>query len=66
MQAAVLLPFFLFCYCMYKWEHTELVPIRPHEGEELPCTIVGPRMLREANFLHTLERRMSGTAGLSH
>lgn len=42
-QALILLPFFIFCYYMYKWEREELVPIRPLEGEELPCDMVGPR-----------------------
>ncbi|KAL4854004.1 Large neutral amino acids transporter small subunit 3 [Chlorella vulgaris] len=34
-QAVVLLPLFLFAYHMYHWENSDLVPIRPMEGEEL-------------------------------
>ena len=56
------MPFFAFCYQMYKWERADLVPIRPNEGEELPCSMVGPRTLREANFLSSLEHRLPGTA----
>ncbi len=41
---------------MYKWERQELVPIRPMEGEELPCNVSGPRMLREADFVTTLKK----------
>ena len=62
-QAAVLLPLFVFAYYMYRWEREDLVPIRPNEGEELPCTMVGSRAAREAKFLKTLERRLSGAAG---
>lgn len=62
LQAVVLSPFFLFAYMMYKWERTDLVPIRPNEGEELPCNMVGPRTLREAKFLSTLEHKLPGTA----
>lgn len=36
------------------------VPILPNDGEELPCNVKGPRLLREANFLNSLERRLSG------
>ena len=57
------MPLFGFCYLMYKWERQDLVPIRPNEGEELPCNMVGPRTLREAKFLSTLERKLTGTAG---
>jgi hypothetical protein len=64
-QVAVLLPLFSFCYFMYKWERSELVPIRPAEGEELPANMLGARPLREAKFLETLERRLSGSAALS-
>lgn len=62
MQAAILMPFFAFCYQMYKWERTDLVPIRPNEGKVLSCNMVGPRTLREAKFLSTLESRLPGTA----
>ena len=55
-QIIVLLPLFLFCWYMYKWERQELVPIRPMEGEELPCNVSGPRMLREADFVTTLKK----------
>jgi len=41
------------------------VPIRPAEGEELPANMLGARPLREAKFLETLERRLSGAAALS-
>ena len=50
---------------MYKWEREDLVPIRPNEGEELPCTIMSARAEREAKFIKTLERRLSGVAGTS-
>ncbi|KAA6416796.1 MAG: hypothetical protein FRX49_13246 [Trebouxia sp. A1-2] len=56
LQIVVLLPLFLFCWFMYKWERQELVPIRPMEGEELPCNVSGPRMLREADFVTTLKK----------
>jgi MFS family permease len=42
-QALVLLPLFMFCYYMGKWEREDLVPIRPLEGEELPCDMMGAR-----------------------
>lgn len=42
-QAVVLLPLFIFCYFMWRWEREDLVPIRPLEGEELPCDMVGQR-----------------------
>ena len=38
------------------------VPIRPLVGEELPTTMVGPRTLREAKFLKSLEHKLPGTA----
>jgi hypothetical protein len=65
-QVGILLPLFIFCYYMYEWETNEAdqVPILPHDGEELPCNVKGPRLLREANFLSSLERRLSG-AGAS-
>lgn len=56
------MPFFFFCYMMWKWERTDLVPIQPHEGKVLSCDMVGPRKLREAKFLSTLESRLPGTA----
>ena len=59
----MLLPLFIFCIFMYKWERDDLIPIRPNEGEELPCNLVGARAMREAKFLKTLERRLSGAAG---
>lgn len=58
----ILTPFFLFTWMMYRWERQDLVPIRPLIGEELPTTMVGPRMLREANFLSSLEQKLPGTA----
>jgi hypothetical protein len=42
-QAILLLPLFMFCYYMGKWEREDLVPIRPLEGEELPCDMMGAR-----------------------
>ncbi len=59
LQAGILLPQFIFCWYMFKWEHEDLVPIRPHEGEELPANPLGPRMVREAKFLATLEKRLT-------
>jgi hypothetical protein len=41
------------------------VPILPNEGEELPCNLKGPRLLREANFLGTLEQRLSGAGAVA-
>lgn len=61
-QAIVLTPFFLFTWMMYRWERQDLVPIRPLVGEELPTTMVGPRTLREAKFLKSLEHKLPGTA----
>ncbi|KAL3151740.1 hypothetical protein ABBQ38_012718 [Trebouxia sp. C0009 RCD-2024] len=58
LQIVVLLPLFAFCWYMYKWERQELVPIRPMEGEELPCNLSGPRMLREADFVTTLKHQI--------
>ena len=58
LQIVVLLPLFTFCWYMYKWERQELVPIRPMEGEELPCNLSGPRMLREADFVTTLKHQI--------
>ena len=60
-----MLPLFIFAGYMYKWEREDLVPIRPNEGEELPCTIMSARAEREAKFIKTLERRLSGVAGTS-
>ncbi|KAL4517173.1 hypothetical protein Ndes2437B_g06781 [Nannochloris sp. 'desiccata'] len=42
-QVLVLLPLFVFCYYMGKWEREDLVPIRPLEGEELPLDMMGTR-----------------------
>ena len=62
MQVAMLLPLFVFCWYMYNWETDEgdQIPILPVEGEELPCNIKGPRLLREANFLQSLEKKLTG------
>ena len=79
------IPLFVFCFYMYKWERTDLIPIRcgaaeflhprldlcihhmlyprPNEGEELPCSILGPRTVREATFLKSFERAVPGVAG---
>ncbi len=49
---------------MYRWERQELVPIRPSEGEELPCNMVGPRLKREGRFLDSLQEKFkSGGEG---
>ncbi|KAK9901983.1 hypothetical protein WJX75_000204 [Coccomyxa subellipsoidea] len=66
-QAALLLPLFIFCYYMYEWETDEAnqVPILPNEGEELPCNVKGPRQMREATFLTTLERSLSGAGAMA-
>ena len=41
------------------------MPILPNEGEELPCNVKGPRQMREATFLTTLERRLSGAGAMA-
>ena len=41
------------------------VPILPNEGEELPCNVKGPRQMREATFLTTLERSLSGAGAMA-
>ncbi|GAB4813661.1 hypothetical protein N2152v2_000707 [Parachlorella kessleri] len=51
-QVIVLLPLFVFCWYMYKWEREDLVPIRPMEGEELPVDMMGPRIRRKRIQLH--------------
>lgn len=61
-QALILMPFFLFTWTMYRWERKDLVPIRPLVGEELPTTMIGPRTLREAKFISSLEHKLPGTA----
>ena len=58
LQIVVLMPLFTFCWFMYRWERQELVPIRPLEGEELPCNMSGPRMLRQADFVTTLKHTL--------
>ncbi|BDA48190.1 probable solute carrier family 43 member 3 at N-terminal half [Coccomyxa sp. Obi] len=67
LQFGLLLPLFWFCWCMYGWETDEnnQVPILPNEGEELPCNVKGPRQMREATFLTTLERRLSGAGAMA-
>lgn len=66
-QVAILLPLFFFCWYMYNWETDEndQVPILPIEGEELPCNIKGPRLLREANFLQSLEKKLTGAGAIA-
>ena len=66
-QVAILLPLFVFCWFMYNWETDEAdqVPILPVEGEELPCNIKGPRLLREANFLQSLETKLAGAGAIA-
>ena len=41
------------------------VPILPNEGEELPCNLKGPRLLREANFLSSLEHKLSAAGAVA-
>lgn len=41
-QIVFLMPVFIFCAYMRKWETQDLVPIRPMEGEELPTHQVAP------------------------
>ena len=66
-QVAILLPLFIFCWYMYNWETDEndQIPILPVEGEELPCNIKGPRLLREANFLQSLEKKLTGAGAIA-
>lgn len=63
----MLLPLFVFCFYMYSWETNEAdqIPILPIEGEELPCNIKGPRLLREANFLQSLEKKLTGAGAIA-
>ena len=51
-QVVVLLPLIVFCYFMYKWEREDLVPIRPLEGEELPCDMMGARTKKSLPHVH--------------
>lgn len=51
-QVVILLPLFIFCYYMGRWEREDLVPIRPLEGEELPVDIVGPRTRKSLPHVH--------------
>lgn len=51
-QVVVLVPLFIFCFYMWRWEREDLVPIRPLEGEELPCDMVGPRTRKEFPHIH--------------
>lgn len=41
-----------FCVAMYRWEREDLVPIRPMEGEELPCDMLGPQSRKKIKDLH--------------
>jgi MFS family permease len=54
-QAIVLLPLFVFCYFMRRWEREDLVPIRPLEGEELPCDMMGERRRKALPHLPHIE-----------
>lgn len=54
-QAAILLPLFFFCAAMRRWERDDLVPIRPMEGEELPCDMVGMHRKKELKNLKIAE-----------
>lgn len=51
-QAACLVPLAWFCWAMYKWEREDLVPIRPLEGEELPCDMLGHQERKKLKDLH--------------
>lgn len=51
-QACCLLPLMWFCVAMYRWEREDLVPIRPMEGEELPCDMLGPQSRKKIKDLH--------------
>jgi len=51
-QVVILLPLSIFCYYMYKWEREDLVPIRPLEGEELPCDMIGIRERKKMSLPH--------------
>ena len=51
-QVVILLPLFLFCLFMGKWEREDLVPIRPMEGEELPCDMMGARTRKALPQMH--------------
>jgi hypothetical protein len=64
-QAVVLLPLFAFCWYMYRWERQDLVPIRPLEGEELPCDPVGQRTRKALPHLPHIElpTRLPGFGG---
>lgn len=37
---------------MYRWEREDLVPIRPLEGEELPCDMLGHQERKKLKDLH--------------
>ncbi|RMZ52921.1 hypothetical protein APUTEX25_001040, partial [Auxenochlorella protothecoides] len=51
-QAACLIPLSWFCVAMYRWEREDLVPIRPLEGEELPCDMLGHQERKKLKDLH--------------
>lgn len=51
-QVIIILPLSIFCYYMYKWEREDLVPIRPLEGEELPCDMLGYREKKKLPEVH--------------
>ncbi|KDD76078.1 hypothetical protein H632_c366p1 [Helicosporidium sp. ATCC 50920] len=51
-QAGALFPLYLFCWAMYKWEREDLVPMRPMEGEELPCDMMGERQRKKFADMH--------------
>ena len=51
-QVILLLPLFVFCFYMWRWEREDLVPIRPLEGEELPCDMVGARTRKSLPHVH--------------
>ncbi len=64
LQAVALLPLFAFCYYMGRWEREDLVPIRPMEGEELPCDMVGARERKKLRPLHLPHIELPAMPGL--
>lgn len=62
-QVILLLPLFVVCYFIGRWEREDLVPIcRPLESEELPTTPVGPRTRKRAAASHC-NATLAGAAG---
>ena len=67
-QIVILAPLFIFCYFMRKWETQDLVPIRPMEGEELPCNqvrlVVLETVLLNTSGRHSYEGQANRLEGL--